>query len=128
MHRRRREEIRSRRQELTQLDEHSSRFLESDANPASKLLGATRRDLTSAQADQLIVTGDISRDQAEVSLGGKAFEVLVSLVEAPEQAAVRSISELGDLLEATCDRLLAPKARGSAPVVELPAGRFVYFK
>lgn len=37
----------------------------------------------------------IRRDEAQVSLGGKAFEVLAKLVEAPEQAAVRTISELG---------------------------------
>lgn len=47
----------------------------------------------------------LRRDEAEVSLGGKAFEVLVSLVEAPEQAAVRSISELGDLLAVNASTL-----------------------
>jgi DNA-binding MurR/RpiR family transcriptional regulator len=49
------------------------------------------RDLDELRA--LVVR--IRRDQAEVSLGGKAFDVLVKLVEAPEQAAVRTISELG---------------------------------
>jgi DNA-binding MurR/RpiR family transcriptional regulator len=40
----------------------------------------------------------IARDEAEVSLGSKAHGVLARLVDMPEQAAVRSISELGDLL------------------------------
>ncbi len=59
-HRGWREEIRSRRQELAQLDEHSPRFLEGNSDPASELLGATRRDLTPTQADQWgeAVTGD----------------------------------------------------------------------
>ena len=40
----------------------------------------------------------ISRDEAEVSLGAKAHDVLARLVDMPEQAAVRSISELGSIL------------------------------
>lgn len=40
----------------------------------------------------------IARDEADVSLGTKAHAVLARLVDMPEQAAVRSISELGDLL------------------------------
>lgn len=40
----------------------------------------------------------IARDEADVSLGAKAHAVLARLVEMPEQAAVRSISELGELL------------------------------
>lgn len=40
----------------------------------------------------------IARDEADVSLGAKAHAVLARLVDMPEQAAVRSISELGELL------------------------------
>jgi DNA-binding MurR/RpiR family transcriptional regulator len=47
----------------------------------------------------------ISRDQAEVSLGGKALDVLAKLVDAPEQAAVRTISELGDHLAVNASTL-----------------------
>ena len=41
----------------------------------------------------------ISRDEAGVSLGTKTHNVLARLVDMPEQAAVRSISELSKLLE-----------------------------
>src|SRR3546814_13896346 len=44
-------------------------------------------------------------DEAEVSLGGKAFDVLAKLVEAPEQAAVRTISELGAVLSVNASTL-----------------------
>jgi len=40
----------------------------------------------------------IARGEAGVSLGAKAHAVLARLVDMPEQAAVRSISELGELL------------------------------
>jgi DNA-binding MurR/RpiR family transcriptional regulator len=40
----------------------------------------------------------IGRGDAAVSLGAKAHDVFAKLVEAPEQSAVRSISELADLL------------------------------
>ena len=38
----------------------------------------------------------IGRDEAGFSLGAKAHDVFAKLVEAPEQSAVRSISELAD--------------------------------
>ena len=59
------------------------------------------RDLEELRA--LVVR--IRRDQAEISLGGKAFDVLAKLVEAPEQAAVRTISELGAVLSVNASTL-----------------------
>src|SRR3546814_20108883 len=47
----------------------------------------------------------ISREQSPISLGGKALDVLARLVDAPEQAAVRTISELGDLLSVNASTL-----------------------
>lgn len=47
----------------------------------------------------------ISREQSDISLGGKALEALAKLVDAPEQAAVRTISELGDLLSVNASTL-----------------------
>src|SRR3546814_648971 len=47
----------------------------------------------------------ISREQSPISLGGKALEALAKLVDAPEQAAVRTISELGDLLSVNASTL-----------------------
>lgn len=47
----------------------------------------------------------IARDEAEVSLGAKAHAVLARLVDMPEQAAVRSISELGELLHVNASTL-----------------------
>jgi DNA-binding MurR/RpiR family transcriptional regulator len=41
----------------------------------------------------------ISRNEADVSLGAKTLNVLARLVDMPEQAAVRSISELSRLLD-----------------------------
>jgi DNA-binding MurR/RpiR family transcriptional regulator len=47
----------------------------------------------------------ISRDQTDISLGGKALDALARLVDAPEQAAVRTITELGDLLSVNASTL-----------------------
>lgn len=47
----------------------------------------------------------ISREQSEISLGSKALEVLARMVDAPEQAAVRTITELGDLLAVNASTL-----------------------
>ena len=40
----------------------------------------------------------IGRNETEISLGAKAHDVFAKLVDAPEQSAVRSISELAELL------------------------------
>jgi len=47
----------------------------------------------------------IRRGQADISLGDKALDVLAKLVDAPEQTAVRTISELGDLLAVNASTL-----------------------
>lgn len=47
----------------------------------------------------------ISRDQTDIVLGSKALEALAKLVEAPEQAAVRTISELGEELSVNASTL-----------------------
>jgi DNA-binding MurR/RpiR family transcriptional regulator len=47
----------------------------------------------------------IRREQSAISLGAKALDVLARLVDAPEQAAVRTISELGDLLSVNASTL-----------------------
>ncbi|MGF1630806.1 MAG: MurR/RpiR family transcriptional regulator [Kiloniellaceae bacterium] len=47
----------------------------------------------------------ISRDQTDIILGSKALEALAKLVEAPEQAAVRTISELGEQLSVNASTL-----------------------
>ena len=47
----------------------------------------------------------ISRDQTDINLGSKALEALAKLVEAPEQAAVRTISELGEQLSVNASTL-----------------------
>lgn len=57
-------------------------------------LGAPPRTIEALRT----LTLDIGREGASVSLGGKAHGVLAQLVDMPEQAAVRSISELGALL------------------------------
>ncbi len=44
------------------------------------------------------LTVDIRRGAAGLSLGGKSLDVLSRLVDVPEQTAVRSISELADIL------------------------------
>ncbi|MES0386010.1 MAG: MurR/RpiR family transcriptional regulator [Hyphomicrobium sp.] len=47
----------------------------------------------------------IAREEAGVSLGAKAHGVLARLVDMPEQAAVRSISELASLLDVNASTL-----------------------
>jgi DNA-binding MurR/RpiR family transcriptional regulator len=47
----------------------------------------------------------ISRDQTDINLGSKALDALAKLVDAPEQAAVRTISELGDQLSVNASTL-----------------------
>ena len=47
----------------------------------------------------------ISRDQTDINLGGKALDALAKLVDAPEQAAVRTITELGDQLSVNASTL-----------------------
>ena len=47
----------------------------------------------------------INRDQTDISLGEKALDVLAKLVDAPEQAAVRTISELSELLSVNASTL-----------------------
>jgi len=47
----------------------------------------------------------IRRQQSDIVLGAKALDVLARLVDAPEQAAVRTISELGDLLSVNASTL-----------------------
>ena len=47
----------------------------------------------------------IGRDESELSLGAKAHDVLARLVGMPEQAAVRSISELAGLLSVNASTL-----------------------
>lgn len=47
----------------------------------------------------------IGRGQGDISLGGKTFDVLAKLVDAPEQAAVRTISEIGDQLSVNASTL-----------------------
>jgi DNA-binding MurR/RpiR family transcriptional regulator len=64
---------------------------------------AMRKPQSLEELRELVVR--ISRDQAEVSLGGKALDVLAKLVDAPEQAAVRTISELGDHLAVNASTL-----------------------
>ena len=51
------------------------------------------------------LTLHIARDEAGVSLGAKAHGVLARLVDMPEQAAVRSISELASLLDVNASTL-----------------------
>jgi DNA-binding MurR/RpiR family transcriptional regulator len=47
----------------------------------------------------------IGRDEVGISLGAKAHEVLAKLVDLPEQAAVRSIVELAELLDVNASTL-----------------------
>src|SRR3546814_11701730 len=47
----------------------------------------------------------ISGDGAEVSVGSKALDILAKLVDAPGQASVRTISELGDVLSVNASTL-----------------------
>lgn len=47
----------------------------------------------------------IRRKQTDITLGGKALDVLARLVDAPERAAVRTISELGDHLSVNASTL-----------------------
>ncbi|GIK97496.1 MAG: hypothetical protein BroJett029_17050 [Alphaproteobacteria bacterium] len=47
----------------------------------------------------------IRRGQTDISLGDKALDVLAKLVDAPEQTAVRTISELGDLFAVNASTL-----------------------
>src|SRR5690606_38032446 len=47
----------------------------------------------------------IRRDESDISLGAKALEVLSKLVDAPEQTAVRTISELGEQLSVNASTL-----------------------
>ncbi|MDH6271626.1 DNA-binding MurR/RpiR family transcriptional regulator [Rhizobium leguminosarum] len=44
------------------------------------------------------LTVSINRENANISLGNKALDVLAKLVDTPEQTAVRTISELADIL------------------------------
>lgn len=44
------------------------------------------------------LTVSINRENANISLGNKALDVLAKLVDTPEQTAVRTISELADTL------------------------------
>src|SRR3546814_20371274 len=55
----------------------------------------------------------ISHEQSPISLGGKALDVLAGLVDAPEQAAVRTISELGDLLSVNASDRKSPRLNSS---------------
>lgn len=64
---------------------------------------ATSKPRTIDELRELVLL--ISRDQSDISLGEKAFEVLAKLVEAPEQAAVRTISELGRMLSVNASTL-----------------------
>src|SRR3546814_6083390 len=66
-------------------------------------MNAMRKPRNLEELRELVVR--IRRDEAEVSLGGKAFDVLAKLVEAPEQAAVRTISELGAVLSVNASTL-----------------------
>lgn len=66
-------------------------------------MAATSKPSTVEELRELVVR--IRRGQADISLGGKALEVLAKLVDAPEQAAVRSISELGTLLSVNASTL-----------------------
>lgn len=47
----------------------------------------------------------IRRDQSAISLGVKALDVLARLVDSPERAAVRTITELADLLSVNASTL-----------------------
>ncbi|MGE4250927.1 MAG: MurR/RpiR family transcriptional regulator [Parvibaculaceae bacterium] len=47
----------------------------------------------------------IRREQADISLGEKALDVLARLVDMPERAAVRTISELAELLSVNASTL-----------------------
>src|SRR3546814_12219501 len=72
-------------------------------------MNAMRKPRNLEELRELVVR--IRRDEAEVSLGGKAFDVLAKLVEAPEQAAVRTISELGAVLSVNASTLTRPAKR-----------------
>lgn len=47
----------------------------------------------------------IRRGQSDIALGDKALDILARLVDAPEQAAVRTITELGDLFSVNASTL-----------------------
>jgi DNA-binding MurR/RpiR family transcriptional regulator len=64
---------------------------------------ATSKPRTIDELRELVVL--INRDQTDISLGEKALDVLAKLVDAPEQAAVRTISELGELLSVNASTL-----------------------
>src|SRR3546814_11364281 len=66
-------------------------------------MNAMRKPRNLEELRELVVR--IRRDEAEVSLGGKAFDVRAKLVAAPEQAAVRTISELGAVLSVNASPL-----------------------
>ncbi|GGF50393.1 RpiR family transcriptional regulator [Aliidongia dinghuensis] len=62
-----------------------------DGKPVASLRPATLEELRA-------LTVEIQRGETEISLGGKALDVLSRLVDTPEQTAVRTISELADAL------------------------------
>lgn len=62
-------------------------------NQASDAVSVVRPDTIE---DLRTLTLSISRGEVDVSLGGKALEVLSRLVDTPEQAAVRTITELAE--------------------------------
>ncbi len=77
------------------------RQLESEAN--LKAAPSVSKPQSLDELRELVVR--IRREQTEISLGAKALDVLARLVETPEQAAVRTISELGDQLSVNASTL-----------------------
>lgn len=69
----------------------------------SGAISTKRRPRSIEELRELVVL--ISRGQGDISLGGKTFDVLAKLVDAPEQAAVRTISEIGDQLSVNASTL-----------------------
>jgi DNA-binding MurR/RpiR family transcriptional regulator len=66
-------------------------------------MNSSARPQTIDELRELVVL--IRRGRSDISLGGKALDVLAWLVDSPERAAVRTISELGDLLSVNASTL-----------------------
>lgn len=64
---------------------------------------SSARPQTIDELRELVVL--IRRGQSDISLGGKTLDVLAWLVDSPERAAVRTISELGGLLSVNASTL-----------------------